>query len=689
MPELDIFTITIVFILIVACFYYFCFDYFVLKKYKFKHDLIKFINGQETQFFAGSSAFDFNAQSSNNNNSSGKFRARLVISSKRKDSFLLENHIELSATTKFAENPLDDESPVNNIYLEIQYSQFEMIIEKETINPSKALIDKVTEALSHNNPYHELVEVFRSYGYFIPKKVFLGSKLYRMTCLITNEKSLEPIIKTTEWTENFTKDIYDDILSQWENLIKSHCIDETYLVSINGNIIMKDDIEKWIRSCSRSYCNSLKPISWCELYPLYEIFENDLRQKVKSVLGINDQSESFIKEKVLVTGSILIENGAYYYRVTFPTILNSNKYQIFGKLMTKDGRLIDETVVKFKSMDIRGFSAKIENFKATELPNSLIVWLMIGIPGEVGFFSTKTRNIIILNSGINKCPPNLNTTVKVPKLLHSNSIIITSFIYPPSNNEQNFVVKFPYYHNNNDEIKLKICDYYSSFQDDTDCELSSSDDEFERFEISIRWFILLFPENFEFIGGDVDPDSVVTIIHLKAIGINDQLGKFKHELIKLLVISSERINSFLLENQIELSALSEITAKFAKNLFDDGSSVNDIYLEIQYSQTEMIIEKETIKLSETLIDKVTEALKDLNPYHKLIEIFNSYGYFVPKKVILGNKVYRMTCLIANEKPLESCIQTTEWTENFTKDTYDDILSQWENFVKPHSIDKLI
>ncbi|KAF0561624.1 hsp70 family protein [Gigaspora margarita] len=720
MLELDVFTVSIVFILIVTCFCYFCFDYFVLKHYKFKHDLIKFINGQETHFFAGSSAYDFSAQSSNNS-SSGKFRARLVISSERKDSFLLENHIEPSAlseiTTKYAKNLFDDGSSVNDIYLEIQYSQTEIIIERETIKPSKALIDKVTEALSNNNPYHELVEVFRSYGYFVPKEVFFGNKLYRMTCLIANEKSLEPTIKTTEWTKNFTKDIYDDILSQWETLIKPHSIDETYLVSINGNIIMKDDIEKWVKSCSRSYCNSLKPISWCELYPLYEIFEKDLRQKVKSVLGIYDQSESFIKEKVLMTGSILIEDGAYYYRVTFPTILNSNKYQIFGKLMTKDGRLIDETVVKFKSMDIRGFSAKIENFKATELMNSLIVWLMIGIPGEVGFFSTKTRNIIILNSGISKCPPNLNSTVKIPELLHPNSIIVTSFIYPSSNNEQNLIVKYPYYHNNNNEIELKICDYSSSFQNDADCELSSSDDEFEKFEVSIRWFILLFPENFEFTGGDVDSDSVVTIIHLKAIGINDQLENFKFELIKLqemhffanssacdfsvrpsnnsshgkfrarLVIFSERINSFLLENHIELSTLSEITTKFAKNLFDDGSSVIDIYLEIQYSQTEMIIEKETRKLSKALIDKVTEALKDLNPYHKLVEIFNSYGYFIPKKVILENKLYRMTCLIANEKSLKPSIKTTKWTENFTKDTYDDILSQWENLIKPHGIDE--
>ncbi|RIB24331.1 hypothetical protein C2G38_693631 [Gigaspora rosea] len=281
---------------------------------------------------------------------------------------------------------------------------------------------------------------------------------------------------------------------------------------------MKDDIEKWIKSCTKSYCNSLNSISWHELYPLYEMFEKDLRQKVKSVLGINDQSENFTREKVLMTGSILIEDSAYYYRVTFPTILNSNKFQIFGKLMTKDGTPIDKTVVKFKSMDIRGFSTKVENFNETDeiLMNSQIAWLMIGIPGEVGFFSTKTRDIIILNFGTNQCPSNLKTTIKFPETLPSNSVIVTSFIYPSLNNEPSFVVKFQYYYNN--EIKLKICDYSSSFQNDIDSELFNSDNELERFEFSIQWFILLFPEDLEFNGADVDPDFLVTSVHLKAIG---------------------------------------------------------------------------------------------------------------------------------------------------------------------------
>ncbi|CAG8803959.1 27803_t:CDS:1, partial [Gigaspora margarita] len=250
---------------------------------------------------------------------------------------------------RILENPLTDESYTNNTYLEILCNQKELIVENKIMKPSKKLIDKVTKALKHNDPYSELMHVFKIYGHFVSKKIILGYKLYIMKCLTVDKylprfipKDCDFIDKDTNniYCRNLTISEYKNILSQWELFIKPHGLDLSYLVSINGDIVMRNKLEEWVASL-KSDLNSLKIITWSDLHPLYEIFDPSLCREFKSVLEINDQEDA--KERVLMIGALPIENFSHYYRVNFSTRLRSNNYQLFGKLMTIHGKPINNT----------------------------------------------------------------------------------------------------------------------------------------------------------------------------------------------------------------------------------------------------------------------------------------------------------------------------------------------------------
>ncbi|CAG8647880.1 15920_t:CDS:2 [Cetraspora pellucida] len=410
-----------------------------------------------------------------------KFQPKLVLSSKYKDSFLLENHIDPSAiNVKYLDwmndaNPLKNESAVKDVYLEIQNSRVELVFRKESIKPSEKLIKDIKVALNHQDPYRELMKVFKTYGYFLPEKVILGHKLYVMSHLITDGNSSELNIKNDEWTlDDFSSAKYNEFLNEWESHIKtkSFNFDSSYLVSIDGDIIMRSDIKRWVNNCSDEMNSSLNVISWKSLYPLYEILEESLCQEIKLILGNDDQTiNSEIKAKVLMAGVISIKDSITYYRINFSHHLESKNYQLFGKLMTQSGVPIDDFVVKFTSMNIYGFSVTIENFDTNaniekNLNNSQITWILIGIPSEVGIYSSDTRNFSLLCLGSHTFTPETDSEIyrdvpllEVPKDLQSDAIFITSFVYPQDpqvNYEPCFMTRIKNYNEKGIEVIIDI-----------------------------------------------------------------------------------------------------------------------------------------------------------------------------------------------------------------------------------------
>ncbi|KAF0357917.1 hsp70 family protein [Gigaspora margarita] len=432
------------------------------------------------------------------------FDAKLVNSITKKESFLLKNHIELSAdelehvsqifdTDVSINSIMTDESSTNDIFLMIQCSKVELIIKKESIKPSVELIDKVKEALKHYDPYHKLMDVFNNYGYFLPKKMILGHKIYRIACLTVDQYLTEPNDKNndTKWAifDDFSENKLELILSQWEKCMSSYNFDLSYLVSINGELIMKNKIKEWIKFCLKDDLDSLQVIGCKELYPLYEIFDLTLRQEIESVLGISMQINSTleidnhakfinrnnIKERVLMAGTVPIKDPPYSYSVKFPICFKSNNYQVFGKFITRDDEPIDEVIIKFEFMDTYGFLIFMEDYNFT-YKDPKIAWILIGIPAEVGYFSTNTRKINVLGSGNEPFAlksNNNNIEWKLPENLPQDSVIVVSFKHPSSNDEPRFIAKILNYQYN--KILFNVYCHNYEYYETSDSEESNED----------------------------------------------------------------------------------------------------------------------------------------------------------------------------------------------------------------------
>ncbi|CAG8522028.1 13721_t:CDS:2, partial [Dentiscutata heterogama] len=449
-----------------------------------------------------------------------KSQIKLMFSTKRLDSFLLKNHIDPSVInsehdnwifdTVFNENFLPENLPV---YIGILCSRAELVFENKKIKPSDELNNAMKQALKHNNPYHEIINVFKDYGYFLPKKVILGHKLYRITYLIAREDSpLEPHFLRSEWTHFNDSTLFEhnDILDQWEDLIKLHNFDTSFLTSINGEDVMKDRLKDWAASCLKSDLNSLQIISWEKLYPLYEIFDEPLNKEIKFILGSDDQTKKFgVKERVLLAGEIPIKNSTYHYRVKYSDHLNSSNYKIFGKLVTQDYKQIN-VAIKFQSMNRFGFTIIIENLDLAEHTDLKIIWILIGLPSEIGFYSPNTRNINV--SALDSCSFAYDKilSLQVPKNLPINSIMCTNLTYPPSD-KANFKVKIQTYCDNKVNILIKK-DIKNIYYDKNEGGISKGNQDAQYL---LQWCIIFFPENDKI---NINSDSIGASICLNAIG---------------------------------------------------------------------------------------------------------------------------------------------------------------------------
>ncbi|CAG8713924.1 15316_t:CDS:1, partial [Cetraspora pellucida] len=111
--------------------------------------------------------------------------------------------------------------------------------------------------------------------------------------------------KEGERTADFMTEEYNDILNQCEKCIGLRGFDSSYFVSVEDKLIMKYELEKWVKICSESNYEPLQIISLNELCPIYEIFDESLCHEIKSIFEINCQPESLnIKEKILFSGII-------------------------------------------------------------------------------------------------------------------------------------------------------------------------------------------------------------------------------------------------------------------------------------------------------------------------------------------------------------------------------------------------
>ncbi|CAG8472000.1 1016_t:CDS:2 [Scutellospora calospora] len=579
------------------------------------------------------------------------FQGKLVISSEYRDSFFLENHID-SSTIDFKNldwipdaDHLINNSFVDVVYFEINCPRVELILFSKS-SPSKELTNAVKNALKDKNPYRELIKVFENFGHFLPKKIVLGHKLYSMSknlnCSNMSKRSPRYVMLEKFTTvDDFTSEKYNDIINIWENHMKFQKFDSSSLISITGDPVKKNVVKDWAISCLKGDSNSWQIISWKEIYPLYEILDENLRNEVKMIIG---SDESGIKEKVLMSGLIQIENSKNY-NVNFEYPLESKNYQIFGKIIKQDGTLFDNADVKFKSKTNLEFEAIVETFSEDKIKNLQISWILVGIPAEIGIYSSNTRNISILFAGRYPFVPKLggiDIQLKTPNL-HSDAILVTSFAYPKLNLKQYFTVKAKNYNDGIINANIFAREDINNVAEDYNHENPVETPE-------LHWKVLYFEDN-----NDEKNNN------LRAIGqtiCEDLMPIYENTIINELDLSYKKLDSVLVKHLVE-----ELNSN--KTITHLNLSDNDIGLEIGKNIVKALENHDTIThlnlkstylMSEVLIN-LLKMLKGNKTRIKELDLSHNGDKFCRRGKSIVDALTRNTTLVS----LNLSHNTIDWS----------------------------
>ncbi|RIB18295.1 hypothetical protein C2G38_1358119 [Gigaspora rosea] len=169
-------------------------------------------------------------------------KVKVVYSTEPKDTFLLKDDIDpLAIDSKYYDwisgidknltdkKKKDDKLQTSPVYLAILCPEAEIIFENEKIKPSEKFEISVKEALNHSNPYRKLIEIFENYGYFFPRRITFGHKLYRICNLIVKNNLPR---QDTKWIDFNNSIEFNIILNDWNSLVRSESdFDTSYLTS--------------------------------------------------------------------------------------------------------------------------------------------------------------------------------------------------------------------------------------------------------------------------------------------------------------------------------------------------------------------------------------------------------------------------------------------------------------------------
>ncbi|CAG8729788.1 19735_t:CDS:2, partial [Racocetra fulgida] len=276
-------------------------------------------------------AFDFESEPKINDIE--RCYAKISMLKDENELFLLKKHIEIlpfinSLPSKLiklmipsmnfsSNNPLVDDIYLDDIFLEVVYPKFELIYEKESMQPTEEIKRALASQTIINLDYESEID---------------------------------------ELSNNSSK--LNQLLDSWES---EYSINVNYFMTTDYDAITKETIAKWINTCSKHDIEALKVIGQSDFFPLYEIFEKPISERIKLILEIGDEKQ------VLMTGITQIHKDNNYYRISFSDKLDRNKYQIFAKITRADETnkqiidVVNEAIIKIKSATRTGFVAIIEN----------------------------------------------------------------------------------------------------------------------------------------------------------------------------------------------------------------------------------------------------------------------------------------------------------------------------------------
>ncbi|KAF0465396.1 kinase-like protein [Gigaspora margarita] len=500
-----------------------------IKMYKLYHGLI--VNTHNI-YSAKDPAFDL--ESDPKINDIENCSAKILIPKDENELFLLKKHIDLasfqSLPPKIIEimmpstNLSSNNSSIEDIYLEILYPKIELTFEKELMQPTEEIKKAVTDALNNQWPYRNLIELFNMYGYILPCKFILGDKLYKMSRTTINLDDCK--LKNIDLFNDSSK---LNQLFKWKD---EYGINIDYFMTMDYDAINKETIAEWICACSKHDIEALKVIKQCEFFPLYELFEKSISERIELILKIGNEKQ------ILMTGIVQIHKNNKYYRISFSDKVDKSKYQIIAKITRSDGTdkqinaVVNEAIIKIKSTTRTGFVVLIENLDELNMnyTNMQIIWMLIGIPNEINYYSINVQRTSMLYSGTKTFKPNHEyISLEIPKNPESTIILLYESSLPicPKNEYGKINLNIDRTMNikRRSENNPKIEEFKDSESENGETENEESeDDESEsdentELEISVNYFFI--SSNEELVKADIKSNECENIdIPLKIIGLS-------------------------------------------------------------------------------------------------------------------------------------------------------------------------
>ncbi|CAG8486050.1 666_t:CDS:2 [Cetraspora pellucida] len=395
-----------------------------------------------------------------------------ILTCERKQLFFEKNMINLISNDSPSELQAllnHDNLFLNNgryIYFTIVNQRIKLHLNKDSIKPSeefKCAINKAIEGIDPYINYLKLLNVFAAFGNFFAQNIVIGKKLLKYVEIDNNDH----IEDETEWStiEDFRK-----ISTKLENML-SYINNENLLVN------------SWVESCYQDG-TKLNVIEYGDLISIYELFEEPTRSQIKRILDIHDHNNTLLKtlklseevkmikkpgfkQEILMIDSVQVDASVIYYRVKFKNKLKSDNYQLYGSVTTTSGQQLNERIIKFKAINIFGFSVIVENIFGKSINNSgkmNINWMLVGNPEiveslqefknlhEIFYENAYFRNLIVVETGEVTIKPskkqNWEISIETLPNLPSDAVFTCTFKYPLSNNEPSFVASVKYYNEN-------------------------------------------------------------------------------------------------------------------------------------------------------------------------------------------------------------------------------------------------
>ncbi|CAB5383754.1 unnamed protein product [Rhizophagus irregularis] len=351
---------------------------------------------------------------------SNKTYLRIIKPSTKLEVSLISNDIfSLNGLSFFSPTKSNNECYGNYIHILIKCEQYEILLNKDNVRPTKEFEHAIEEALNNMMPLKALQNIFNEYGQLFPQRIILG-------------KSLKNILPTS------SSSAFETIVSEPKSF-KLH-LDElniSYFLTPNGKIIEINDLLNWIQNPS-----NLEIIEFDDIIPLYKILEE--RQQKK----IDDLSQN--NHRILMTGVTDLKDlnnsdVEYYKRINIELSLEDDNYEVFGSIISKDNLKLEGIYVNFGSYDLNGFFAMIKKLEKTnvDIKECHILWMIVGKPSELLAFSPSNREFQVncIKKSVILQPNKLNYLIKTSFSLSRGYTIFVHACYSFANYEPNYVIE--------------------------------------------------------------------------------------------------------------------------------------------------------------------------------------------------------------------------------------------------------